>query len=152
MSRKTLSNVLAIHGLTGALLYSFGGSFLWGKNLTVEVIRLRSENGLVYMTIYDEANAFEQNSVTNYITYAAKRVEEGAARFSFNRLYSGPYAISVFHDENSNERFDMVDSQPIEGWGYSNNVGQTENPKFEAAAIEIRDSNTKFIIQMNYLN
>ncbi len=152
MSRKALSNILALLGLTVALVYSFSRSLLWGNSLTIEVIGLRSENGLVFMTIYDNADAFEQNSTTNYITYAAKRVKKGTASFSTNRLYGGPYAISVFHDENSNEEFDMTNDRPTEGWGYSNNVGQIENPKFEAAAIEFTNSDAKFTIHINYLN
>src|SRR5450755_1266464 len=77
----------------------------------------------------------------------------GHAVCEFPRLNAGAYAISVFHDENSNGRLDTnLMGIPREGVGASNNAkGHFGPPKFDAAAFRFSGSRLEVKITVNYL-
>ncbi len=152
LSRKAVSNLLALFSLFLALVYIYGAGLVWGQTLLVEVKGIRTDNGLVYVTIYDDPKAFETSSTTSYVTYTAKEATGNPVIFTFNRLHGGPFALSIFHDENSNGIFDLVDQLPREGWGYSNNVGADSYPCFRDASFSMDDEDSNMTIQMNYAN
>ncbi len=70
-------------------------------------------------------------------TYVA--IENGTARADFERLAPGTYAVTVFHDENDNRRFDKNwIGIPREAWGVSNHVRpRLRAPRFDEARFEI---------------
>ena len=63
----------------------------------------------------------------------SKVIEDGLL---INGLDESNYAIAIFHDKNSNDKFDTFFSIPKEKFGFSNNARVfLAPPKFEDASI-----------------
>ena len=152
MSRKALSNLLAITGVTLALAITVGGTLLFGRTLLVDVSGLRSSDGVVHVIVYDNASAFDRNSVTDIVGFATQEVSADPLRVAVRGLSPGRYALMVHHDENANDVFEVRGDVPVEGWGYSNNVGQVNIPSFAAAAVTFGEQSEPFEITVVYAN
>ena len=55
---------------------------------------------------------------------------------SFEDLQNGPYAIAVFHDENTNYDLDLDGGYPVEGYATSGAKGPYDEPGFAQASVE----------------
>ena len=64
----------------------------------------------------------------------------------------GQYAISLFHDQNSNAKLDTFMGVPREGFGFSRNpVIRFGAPKFDSVNIELPAGFTRTTVRMQYL-
>lgn len=149
VSRKHLSNALAVFGLVLVLSLSYGPRLLSGKTLFVKVTGVRNANGTIHVLIYDRATAFENASQTGIVSYITRGAEVGDMTFRFRHLLPGRYAVFVHHDENANNSFDST-ATSFEGYGYSQNVGQLTTPSFDAAAISMPTDPSPAPIAMVY--
>ncbi|MGI9353321.1 MAG: DUF2141 domain-containing protein [Rhizobiaceae bacterium] len=152
MTRKFLSNVLAITGLIMALVISFGGPLVYGQSITLSIQGLRSSEGYVHVLVYDNVKAFDETSHTDFVTYRTKSASAGELSMNLNGIRPGTYALMIHHDENGNNKFDSDGQTPLEGWAYSNNVGQTQTPDFVSASFAFGDTNQQQNININYAN
>lgn len=65
-------------------------------------------------------------------------IEGGQARITLTGLTAGSYAVSVFHDANSNGKLDTFAGIPREGYGFSKNPAfQPRAPRFSETAIDV---------------
>lgn len=71
----------------------------------------------------------------------------------FSGITAGTYAVSVFHDENSNGKLDTkFMGIPREGVGASNDAkGHLGPPKFDAAALRFSGDRLDLTITIHYL-
>lgn len=116
--------------------------------LSVIVSGTRSTSGTVYAIVFDSENAYDTYDYRNAAGVAALPASTAALRFVFDNLTGGPYAITVFHDENDNEDFDVSGDIPDEGYGTSGNPDPLEYSSFDEAAVWAGD----VTIRMHYLN
>ena len=72
---------------------------------------------------------------------------------SFPGIAPGTYAVSVYHDENSNDKLDTnFLGIPREGVGASNNAhGHMGPPKFDSAKFQWAGAWLNLEITINYL-
>lgn len=64
----------------------------------------------------------------------------------------GQYALSLFHDENGNTKFDTFLKVPKEGFGFSRNpVVRFGAPKFSQVRFEVGAGITRQTVRMQYL-
>jgi len=118
----------------------------------VEVVGLHSDKGQVLCALYSSRDGFPKQSEK-----ALARVTSGIAQkqavCEFSGIAPGTYAISVFHDENSNGKLDTkFMGIPREGVGASNNAkGHFGPPKFEAAAFPFTGGRLELKITIDYL-
>jgi len=70
--------------------------------LTVNVKGVKSSEGLVGVGVYNTEDAFLKDEVTGVFSAAI----EGATTITISDLPEGTYAVSVFHDKNSNKELD----------------------------------------------
>jgi uncharacterized protein (DUF2141 family) len=64
----------------------------------------------------------------------------------------GAYALSIFHDENGNTKFDTFLKVPKEGFGFSRNpVVRFGAPKFSEVRFEVGEAFARQTVQMQYL-
>ena len=118
----------------------------------VEIDGLRSDKGQVLCALFSSAADFPKNS-GKAIAQARSGISQGRAVCEFPGVASGTYAVSVFHDENSNGKMDTnFMGIPREGVGASNNArGHFGPPKFEAAAFHYSGERLDLKITIMYL-
>ena len=118
----------------------------------VEIDGLRSGKGQVVCSLFSSASDFPRHS-----DKAVARIQSGIsdrhAVCDFPGIAPGTYAISVFHDENSNGKMDTnFMGIPREGVGASNNAkGHFGPPKFDAAAFSFSGGHLELKITISYL-
>jgi uncharacterized protein (DUF2141 family) len=118
----------------------------------VEIDGLRNDKGEVLCALFASAEGFPKSAV-QAAAHAKSRISHGHASCGFSGIASGTYAVSVFHDENSNGKMDTnLMGIPREGVGASNNPkGHFGPPKFEAAAFQVSGGRIDLKITINYL-
>lgn len=142
--------------LFGFLLFGFGvlgqSTETQANVIRVDIDGLRSDRGQVLCALFSSAADFPKKT-DKALAHARSTILEGHATCEFQSLPSGTYAVSVFHDENSNGKLDTnFMGIPREGVGASNNAkGHFGPPKFSAAAFQHSGGPTALKISINYL-
>lgn len=87
------------------------------------------------------------------VAHAQSEIAERHATCRFSGLTPGNYAVSVFHDENSNRKLDTnFIGIPGEDVGASNNArGHFGPPKFDSAAFQFSGNRVDLKITITYL-
>jgi len=123
-----------------------------GNMIHVDVEGLRSDRGQVLCALFSSAADFPKKT-DQAVAHAKSEILGRRATCEFQGVPPGTYAISVFHDENSNGKLDTnFMGIPREGVGASNNAkGHFGPPKFSAAAFQHLGGQTNMRICINYL-
>jgi uncharacterized protein (DUF2141 family) len=121
---------------TGICIHS-----LYAADLIVEVGGIESASGKVVVSLYATRESFLTKPAA---TVSATAVKSGIT-VTFQNLEPGEYAISAYHDENSNGQLDSnMLGIPKEPTGASNNARNSFGPpKFEQAKIVLGSSGMK---------
>src|SRR5262245_7910520 len=122
------------------------------SRIQVEITGLRNDQGKVLCSLYSSSEGFPKKA-EKAIARSSSDISERRAVCQFTGLTPGAYAVSVFHDENSNGRMDTnFMGIPREGVGASNNAkGHFGPPKFDAAAFLYRGGRLDLKITITYL-
>jgi uncharacterized protein (DUF2141 family) len=120
--------------------------------IRVEIGGLRDDKGQVLCALFSSARGFPKTSA-NAIAHTRSDISHGHAFCGFSGVASGTYAVSVFHDENSNGKLDTnFVGMPREGVGASNNArGHFGPPKFDDAAFRYPGGQLDLAITIVYL-
>ncbi len=118
----------------------------------VDIVGLRNDRGQVLCALYSSSLGFPKNS-DKAAAHAKSEISHERAVCEFPGITPGTYAISVFHDENSNGKLDAnLLGIPCEGVGASNNArGHFGPPKFEAAAFQFAGGKLELKMTIAYL-
>lgn len=118
----------------------------------IEIERLRSDKGKVLCALYSSADGFPKDN-QKAVARATSSISDKKATCEFSGIGPGTYAVSVFHDENSNGKLDTnFLGIPREGVGASNDArGHLGPPKFDAAAFHFSGGRLNLKIAINYL-
>jgi uncharacterized protein (DUF2141 family) len=118
----------------------------------VDIDGLRSDRGQVLCALFSSAADFPKKA-DRAVARAKSEISGRHAACEFHDVSPGTYAVSVFHDENSNGKLDTnFMGIPREGVGASNNAkGRFGPPKFSAAAFQHSSGRTNLKISINYL-
>jgi uncharacterized protein (DUF2141 family) len=118
----------------------------------VDVDGLRSDRGQVLCALFSSPSDFPKKA-DRAVARTKSEISGRHATCEFQDVPSGNYAVSVFHDENSNGKLDAnFMGIPREGVGASNNAkGRFGPPKFSRAAFEHSSGRTNLKISINYL-
>jgi uncharacterized protein (DUF2141 family) len=93
-----------------------------GSVIYVDVLGLRNNKGQVLSALYASAEGFPKDS-QKAIRRDSSAISEKKASCEFSGIEPGTYAVSVFHDENSNGKLDTnFLGIPREGVGASNDA------------------------------
>jgi len=123
-----------------------------GGVIDAEVVGLRNNKGQVFCALYASAEGFPKDS-QKAIQRDRSSISEKKASCDFSGIEPGTYAVSVFHDENSNGKLDTnFLGIPREGVGASNDAkGHMGPPKFAAAQFLFSGGRLNLKITINYL-
>ena len=127
-------------------LLLFISTFLFAYELKINITNIKNSNGYIYISIYKNPNNFlDRKKAYKNIKLKAKK------NLSYTLdLNKGIYAITLFHDENSNNILDRNFFHfPIEGYGFSTNPFLFGKPKFSDAEF-LLNKNKILNIKMNY--
>ena len=125
---------------------------LQGNVIHVEVAGLRNNKGQVFCALYASAEGFPKDR-QKAIRRDTSSISDKKASCEFSLIEPGTYAVSVFHDENSNGKLDTnFLGIPREGVGASNDArGRMGPPKFDAAHFQFSGGRLNLKITINYL-
>ena len=108
------------------------------NKLTVVVDGIEKSNGKVLVAVYDSINYLKQP-----LYYGLAKVEQGQEEVTvvIENVAPGKYAVSLFHDENDNNKLDTGSyGIPIEKYGFSNNArGKMGPPAFQECMINVEE-------------
>lgn len=124
-----------------------------GNNVIhVEVVRIRNDKGQISCSLYSSADGFPKKD-EKAVAHIVAPISEREAVCEFPGMAPGTYAVSVFHDENSNGKLDTnFLGIPREGVGASNDArGHMGPPKFDAAAFQFAGGRLSLKITIHYL-
>ncbi|HYK34490.1 DUF2141 domain-containing protein [Alloacidobacterium sp.] len=112
----------------------------------------RTDKGQVICSLYSSAEGFPKND-RKAIAHSKSLIANRHADCEFSGIQPGTYAVSVFHDENSNSRLDTnFLGIPREGVGASNNArGHFGPPSYHDASFGYAGSRMELKIVIVYL-
>ncbi|MBN2857706.1 MAG: DUF2141 domain-containing protein [Candidatus Delongbacteria bacterium] len=120
-------------------------------NVKVAITGFKSDKGLCRLLVYDNEKGFPEDPDLA-VLISSSEIKNKRTDFSFV-ISSGTYAISILHDENSNEKLDKTwYGKPKEGFGISNNPRTKFGPpSFEESSVIVDHENVELLIKMLYL-
>jgi uncharacterized protein (DUF2141 family) len=131
------------------LAWSTGSS---AADLIVKISGFRNSDGVVRYSLFSNAEGFPGDAA-KAVQKGEAPVREKAAEFKVSNLIAGPYALSLIHDENKNDKLDTgLFGIPTEGVGASNNAkGSFGPPKFDDAKFELGEKGGVQEIKVQYI-
>jgi uncharacterized protein (DUF2141 family) len=124
-------------------------------NLEVVFKELRSSDGQVCISLFSGPNGFPKGgSPSDLLVTKCAPIVNKTAFLSFSDLKPGKYAITAFHDANSDNKMNKNSfGMPEEGFGFSNNpeIGFSA-PSFNDTQFPVSGSKAVVPIQVRYLN
>ena len=107
------------------------------NEISVVISNLKNNNGKVYVALYDTASSFLGEGIKGDIC----KIENNSCTVIFKDVQNGTYAVSMFHDENNNNKMDTnFMGIPKEDYGCSNNAkGFMGPPKWEDAKFQVHN-------------
>ncbi|WP_299683114.1 DUF2141 domain-containing protein [uncultured Tenacibaculum sp.] len=114
------------------------------QKITVTVINATSSEGTVKFALSDKENFL----IGKPIQAKEAKIENGKSVVVFENVPAGEYAITCFHDKNSNGKMDFQPSgMPMEDYGASNNVMNFGPPRYDDAKFTITNKDVSLDIK-----
>lgn len=134
------------HFFTTIVIFVSIISYAQTNTITVTVTNFKNNQGKVMVGMYNGANAFMKKTIYSKVG----EIKANTAKVVFENIPDGEYAISLYHDENSNNKLDTGwFGIPKEGYGCSNDAkGMMGPPKYEDAKFQISE-NKSMVIKLN---
>jgi len=122
-------------------------------NLTVRVTGARNAKGKIRVALFRDGKGFPNDASQALLTQAGDIDPQTlSAQVVFAGLPAGVYAVSVFHDENMNEKLDKnFMGVPKEGYGASNNPKKKMGPpNFDETKFQLGVADQSVEIKLMY--
>ena len=100
--------------------------------ISVEVSGFRNDKGQLGCSLFNGPDGFPRDG-SKVLRHMWAPIHGGRAQCVFPGVPAADYAVTIFHDENGNKKFDSnFVGYPLEGYGFSNNV----KPMLKAPGFE----------------
>lgn len=122
-----------------------------GGPLSVDVVGLRRDRGVVRVAVYSSAPGW--TTPGRELRSCTARPSHHRARCVFDELPPGTYAVAVLHDENEDGSMNRdFFGLPQEGFGFSNDAGPRLSgpPSFDAASFRHPATGSSLVIHLRY--
>jgi len=120
--------------------------------IKVEVTGFRNDKGQLGCSLWAGPAGFPRDD-SHIFRHVWAPIKDAHGECAFAGVPAGDYAVTLFHDENKNGKFDSnFIGYPLEGYGFSNNVApKFKAPSFDETKFHYDGSGTKQIpVQMIY--
>jgi uncharacterized protein (DUF2141 family) len=140
MTHKALASWLIAGGI-------FMVSLAQAARVTVTIEGIRSTDGLIMAGLFDSPVAFPHKVLEGQSTAA----KTPSVTLIFENVVPGRYAISAFHDLNSNGRLDTgAFGIPKEPFGFSRDAPAVMGPpSFDDAAFDVPAEGVSLVIHLS---
>jgi uncharacterized protein (DUF2141 family) len=119
------------------------------STLEVDVDGLRNSRGVIQACLTQDRASFPDCGADPRAI--RQTIKVSSPRLVF-RTPPGNYAITLFHDENANDRLDTLFGIPKEGFGFSRNpVVRFRAPRYDNVNIQLGPGLTRMRIRLQYL-
>ncbi|WP_448665169.1 DUF2141 domain-containing protein [Sphingomonas sp. CJ20] len=126
------------------------GGFTPVGSLEVEIVRLRSDKGMLRLCLTATPGNFP--TCKDGADGITRSVPARAGHITLDGLPLGSYAIAIIHDENGNGKLDTVMGIPREGFGFSRNPAIGFGPpRFSAAQFGLSTGAERQQVRIRYL-
>ena len=118
-------------------------------DLTVAVTGVKDDANTIRIALYSHADGFRhEDKAAQILSVPAK---PGTVFGTFHDLAPGRYAVIAYHDENGNQRLDLVLGMfPAEGWGLSNDPDVIGPPSFADSAFDLGEEAATVTVPLHY--
>jgi len=93
---------------------------IFAYDLSVSIDNLDTQKGVVLFSLYNKDGSIPDKELNKYFFQQKAFIKNNSSKTVFKNLKKGRYAITILHDENSNNKIDKGFILPIEGFGVSN--------------------------------
>lgn len=136
-------------GILLVLIFSNSVCFSQYSDIKVKISGVKEIKGNVYVYLFSSEKGFPTDLSKATQSKKIKAINK-VASITFNDIKNGYYAITVYHDVNSNKKMDTnfvgIPKEPV---GVSNNAkGFMGPPKYEEAKFYLK-SDKQIMIQLN---
>ncbi|HYL58035.1 MAG TPA: DUF2141 domain-containing protein [Candidatus Acidoferrales bacterium] len=116
------------------------------NGIDVVVSGFRNSNGQLGCRLFSSPEGYPRNNAAAMSTLWMP-IQNNRARCFFGGVPAGTYSVTIFHDENSNKKFDYNWMHyPIEGYGFSNNAkAQFKAPSWDETSFGYDGASVKTI-------
>jgi uncharacterized protein (DUF2141 family) len=122
-----------------------------GVTVTVEIVGLRDTKGMLRACLTTSAATFPDCNKDPQSLRLSVPAADGPV-VVFRHVAPGTYAVSLFHDENANNRMDTRMGVPVEGYGFSRDAAVMFGPpKFDAAKFAVAGNDLTLPILVRYI-
>ena len=137
-------------GLSAAILLLYVGSTTAAGRLVVNFEGISSDSGFIVASLVDSAEQFLSREHKPVASHGAE-IKDGMATWVIENLAFGKYAISAYHDANSNAELDTgLFGIPTEDYGFSNNARASFGaPDYADAEFEFTRSGQSLTIRID---
>lgn len=113
-------------------------------NLTVTFEDFENPKGEIYIAVFQKENFLRKPTETSML-----KVKAEDNQVTFEDLPHGEYAVSVFHDLNGNQAFDMDDyGRPQEPWSMSGSANPMQAPIWDDTKFEFNTSEKNIALKL----
>jgi uncharacterized protein (DUF2141 family) len=120
--------------------------------IKVEVTGFRNDKGQLGCSLWPGPQGFPRDD-SHILGHLWAPIRGARGECFFKGVPAGDYAVTLFHDENGNGKFDSnFVGYPLEGYGFSNNAKATfKAPSFDECKFHYDGNGTKQIpVQVIY--
>lgn len=121
--------------------------------IRLRIENLRNQEGMIGIALFTTDKGFPSKPEKAYASTGLE-LKEGSTCLMLENIPYGNYALSILHDENSNQKMDKTFiGIPKEGFGTSNNPKISyDPPDFEESEFILDREEIALVIDMNYFN
>lgn len=144
----SFSRFLMLAVTIGLLSASLGRAAV-AADLTVTVSGVKDARQTVRVALYADAETFrhEQKAFRVVVVPAAA----GSVTALFQGVPAGRYAVLAYHDEDGNQKLNLLLGMfPEEGWGLSNDPSVFGPPRFDDSAFDVVEPGTEISVPLHY--
>ena len=135
--------VLQVLWISGAAL---------AADLTIEVKDIRSKEGKLQVAVFDQEAAYDKSDISQSYATLTLPINAENSTFTLHEAPEGRYAVSLFHDENADDKLETgLTGIPKEGYGTSNAANKYDQPSFASASSQLENDDVRLTIQMHYM-